>query len=107
MKSVFSLVIPIGIASASFGIDSVTGNTEPVGADECFRVLRNNDLKGLKDMSRGGLESVPDRLNCTPLHFAALYGTTDSVRILLAAAGEFFWREFARTPLTILKGLRQ
>lgn len=48
-------------------------------ADEVFRAIRANDL----DTLRKAPVDVKDRLNNTPLHYAALYGSTESVRILL------------------------
>lgn len=48
-------------------------------ADDVFRAIRANDL----DMLRKAPVDVKDRLNNTPLHYAALYGSGESVRILL------------------------
>ncbi len=45
-----------------------------------------NDISALKKMSRSGVAGVKDKLGWTPLHFAALYGSADAVRILLYVA---------------------
>jgi len=48
-------------------------------ADDIFRAIRANDLETLRKLP----VDVKDRLNNTPLHYAALYGSVESVRILL------------------------
>ncbi len=51
-------------------------------ADEFFRAIRTGDLDALRHLSTNPV-NVKDRLNNTPLHYAALYGNAESVRILL------------------------
>jgi len=48
-------------------------------ADDVFRAIRAGDLDALRKMPA----NVKDRLDNTPLHYAALYGNAESVRILL------------------------
>jgi ankyrin repeat protein len=57
-------------------------------ADEYLRVIRANDLKALQQtIQRGGTE-VLDALDWTPLHYAALYGSPEAVRMVLQAGGD-------------------
>jgi ankyrin repeat protein len=58
---------------------SLAGFLQGQSADDVFRAIRANDLGTL----RKAPAEVKDRLNNTPLHYAALYGSTDAVRILL------------------------
>src|SRR5271168_378490 len=51
-------------------------------ADDFFRVIRAGDLNALRQLSAHAV-NVKDRLDTTPLHYAALYGNAESVRILL------------------------
>ena len=57
-------------------------------ADEYFRAVRANDLASLKTLCKPGVAGVRDRLDWTPLHFAALYGSTDALRIIIEAGGD-------------------
>lgn len=56
-------------------------------ADDYLRVIRANDLKALRQMVQRGAE-VRDALDWTPLHYAALYGSPEAVRIVLEAGGD-------------------
>jgi ankyrin repeat protein len=51
-------------------------------AETFFDAIRAGDLEGLRKLCATPL-NVKDRLDWTPLHYAALYGGTESVRILL------------------------
>ena len=82
MKTLSTAVALLCLASALRGQDT----TAP--ADDYFRAIRTNHLSALKKMSRSGLAGVKDKLGWTPLHFAALYGSADAVRILLAAGAD-------------------
>jgi ankyrin repeat protein len=57
-------------------------------ADDYLRAIRANDLTSLSAMCKSGTVQVRDRLDSTPLHYAALYGSTDAVRIVLKAGGD-------------------
>jgi len=48
-------------------------------AEDVFRAIRNGDSQTLRKIP----VDVKDGLDTTPLHYAALYGSTESVRILL------------------------
>lgn len=65
-------------------------------ADDVFRAIRANYLDALRRMP----VNVQDRLNTTPLHYAALYGSTDAVRILLERGADVKARNKSEaTPL--------
>jgi ankyrin repeat protein len=61
----------------------------PVAAAEFNRVIRANDMTGLRTlaMTRAAVNSE-DKLHSRPLHYAAIYGSVESVRILLAAGAD-------------------
>jgi ankyrin repeat protein len=48
-------------------------------AEDVFSAIRRGDQKALRSLPA----DVKDRLDNTPLHYAALYGNADSIRILL------------------------
>ena len=58
------------------------GLLQAQSAQEVFRAIRANDLDTLRHLSANAVNGK-DRLETTPLHYAALYGSTESVRILL------------------------
>jgi ankyrin repeat protein len=64
------------------GFACVLGLMRAQTADDVFRAIRANDLDVLRRLSPQSV-NVRDRLDTTPLHYAALYGNTESVRILL------------------------
>jgi len=69
-------------------------------SDEYVRAIRANDLKSLAAMSKSGVADVRDRLDETPLHYAAVYGSAEAVRILLEAGADPNARNRAQaTPL--------
>src|SRR5580698_5076876 len=51
-------------------------------ADDFFRAIRAGDSESLRRLAAASV-NVKDRLDTTPLHYAALYGNLESVRILL------------------------
>ena len=51
-------------------------------AETFFKAIRSADLDTLRHASANPA-GVKDRLDTTPLHYAALYGNTESVRILI------------------------
>jgi ankyrin repeat protein len=57
-------------------------------AEDFLRTIRANDLSALRAMCRSGVGDIRDRLDSTPLHYAALYGSADAVRIVLEAGGD-------------------
>ncbi|MGA8598295.1 MAG: ankyrin repeat domain-containing protein [Bryobacteraceae bacterium] len=58
-------------------------------ADHFTRLIRANDLDGLRRLAAGSAAvNTEDKLHNRPLHYAAIYGSADSVRILLDAAAD-------------------
>jgi ankyrin repeat protein len=59
------------------------GSLRAQSAEDVFRAIRANDLDTLRRAPASVSVYIKDRLDNTPLHYAALYGSTESVRILL------------------------
>jgi len=56
-------------------------NAAPVKAEDLFRLIRAGNTEGLRRAA--GSPNVVSSLGETPLHYAATYGSVESVRILL------------------------
>ncbi len=52
------------------------------------RAIRANDLETLRKLSTSGVNGIKDRLDWTPLHYAAVFGNPASVRILADAGAD-------------------
>ncbi len=53
-------------------------------ADDFFRVIRSGDLDGLRTLAaKSEVAGVRNGTGATPLHYAATYGSTEAVRLLL------------------------
>jgi ankyrin repeat protein len=59
-----------------------------VRAEDFFRAIRANDLDALRRFSKSDVRSVRTGTDETPLHYAATFGSTESVRILLDAGAD-------------------
>src|SRR5271167_4947459 len=57
-------------------------------AEEMFRAIRANQLDELKSLANAGGANVKDKLQTSPLHFAALYGNAASIKTLLEAGAD-------------------
>ncbi len=57
-------------------------------AEDVFRAIRANQLDELKSLVKAGGANVKDKLQTSPLHFAALYGNAASVKTLLEAGAD-------------------
>jgi ankyrin repeat protein len=57
-------------------------------AEQVFRAIRSNQLDELKRLTAAGGAKTKDKLRTTPLHYAALYGNAESVRILLGSGAD-------------------
>jgi ankyrin repeat protein len=75
----------ICLSVLAFGAD--VGANQPTAADY-LRAIRSNDLATLKSLCKSSPASVRDRLEYTPLHYAAIYGSAEAVRIVLEAGGD-------------------
>lgn len=66
----------------------VTGTSAPTFGDFA-RAIRANDLAALQKLvSSPAAANVPDKLNATPLHYAAIYGSPAAIRILLSGGAD-------------------
>jgi ankyrin repeat protein len=63
-------------------------DTPSASADDYFRAIRSNDLKTLRQLLAANPADVRDKLDMTPLNYAALYGSVESVRLLLDAGAD-------------------
>ncbi|MDE3197111.1 MAG: ankyrin repeat domain-containing protein [Acidobacteriota bacterium] len=66
---------------------SDSGEAARPRAEDYFKAIRANDLASLKALCQLGV-AVNDRLDWTPLHYAALFGSVDAVRTILDAGGD-------------------
>src|SRR4051794_1445203 len=61
----------------------------PTASSDFARAIRANDLAALQKLaSSPAAANTPDHLKATPLHYAAIYGSPESVRILLSAGAD-------------------
>jgi ankyrin repeat protein len=85
-------------AASAWAADKVEPGHPP--AEAYFRAIRAHDLTALKSLCKQGVAGVKDRLDYTPLHYAALYGSTESLRIVLEAGADVNARNSSQaTPL--------
>ena len=72
---------------AAWLVASIAGQAAeiPAAPELYLKAIRANDLVALRSMGSVGLAGVHDSLDWTPLHYAALYGSTEAVRVLLSA----------------------
>jgi N-acyl-D-amino-acid deacylase len=115
-RNVLGIVCALGLA-CNPGWTAETNGTAPAHAEEFFHAIRNNDLKTLRQLAATGNANVRDKLETTPLHYAALYGSAESVKILLDAGAEpnarnnsqttpliYAAYDFAKTKMLVEKG---
>jgi ankyrin repeat protein len=61
---------------------------ETPSAQDMFRAIRANQLDELKRLAVAGGANTKDKLQTSPLHYAALYGNAASIEILLEAGAD-------------------
>jgi ankyrin repeat protein len=115
-----SLTIFLGICALLLGATSRNQAEDTISYDQFARTIRANDLAALRELA-----SVPARiqvenhLHWRPLHYAALCGSTDAVRLLLEAGADtealgqqdttaliYAATDLAKTRLLVEKGAR-
>jgi ankyrin repeat protein len=57
-------------------------------AEQMFAAIRANQLDELKRLASAGGANAKDKLQTTPLHYAALYGNAASMKVLLEAGAD-------------------
>ena len=81
MRTLVYAGLALTLAGSALAGESANGGA--AAPDDYLRVIRADNLKSLREMSRHGVTEVRDKMDWTPLHYAALYGSVESVRILL------------------------
>ena len=90
----------MGIRTVVLFVLAVTGLAAGSSSDEYYAAIRNNDLPQLKKLIAAGDINVKDRHGATPLMYAAAVGSTDAMRMLLAAGADAKAKNaFDATPL--------
>ena len=60
----------------------------PASVEQVFQAIRANDMSSLRQLTSRGAANVKDKLSMSALHYAALYGSPEAVRILLEAGAD-------------------
>jgi ankyrin repeat protein len=91
----------VGILAALFVVAATQNNAAPVNYRDFARAIRANDLATLRSLTAvPGAMKAESSLHMQPLHYAALYGSLEAVRILLDAGADPNARnQQAATPL--------
>lgn len=77
----------------------ILGLIQAQTAEDFFHAIRAGDMESLRHLCASPV-NVKDRLDMTPLHYAALYGNTESVRLLLERGADVNARnKSGATPL--------
>ncbi|HJZ96288.1 MAG TPA: ankyrin repeat domain-containing protein, partial [Candidatus Solibacter sp.] len=70
------------------------------GVERYYQAIRNNNAAELQELVKSANVNEKDKRGTTPLHYAAAYGSAESVRVLLAAGADVNARnDFEATPL--------
>jgi ankyrin repeat protein len=78
------LSLAVGIALAGQAPEPASAQS----AEAMFAAIRANQLDELKRLANAGGATSKDKLQTTPLHYAALYGNAASMKILLDAGAD-------------------
>ncbi len=79
------LFLTAGIVLAGQAAAPPTGTPT---ADQMFAAIRANQLDELNRLAAAGGANAKDKLQTTPLHYAALYGNATSMKVLLEAGAD-------------------
>ena len=110
----------VGLLTALILVAATQSNAVPVTYKDFTRAIRANELVTLRSLTRvPGAIKAESSLHMQPLHYAALYGSLDALRILLDAGADPNARnqqkataliygawDPARTKLLVTKGAR-
>lgn len=77
------------MATLIVGVMAVQGaKADPALAEQFYRAVRDNDMTRLAELSRTADVDVVDARGATPLMYAAIYGTTEQLALLLDAGAQ-------------------
>ena len=83
LETICLLALAAGAASAQ-----ESAAQKRASAEEVFQTIRSDDMSTLRQLVSGGAANVKDKLSMSALHYAALYGSSEAVRILRVLAGD-------------------
>jgi ankyrin repeat protein len=85
-----------------FALAVVAVNCFAASPDELTRAIRSNDLRALKQLATAASVNQTGHRLATPLHYAAVIGSTESIKVLLAAGANVNARDnMEATPLIL------
>jgi ankyrin repeat protein len=87
MRISWLFVVCVLLVASALPAADVTDASHTAAADY-LRAIQANDLAALRALCKTNPGGVRDRLDYTPLHYAALYGSTEALRIVLEAGGD-------------------
>jgi ankyrin repeat protein len=88
LPSAIRILAPIALI---FSVPAIHGRqtTAPVDAEAIFRAIRANDLQLLRTLTTTKqAANATDHLQTTPLHYAALFGSSEALQLLLNAGAD-------------------
>ncbi len=79
----------VGLLAALILVAAAQNNTNPVAYRDFSRAIRADDLATLRSLTRASESlKVESSLHMQPLHYAALYGSLEALRLLLDAGAD-------------------
>jgi ankyrin repeat protein len=83
LETIYLLALAAGAASAQ-----ESAAQKRASAEEVFQTIRSDDMSTLRQLVSSGAANVKDKLSMSALHYAALYGSSEAVRILLEGGAD-------------------